>query len=214
MVKRKIIITIVLIVSGLIIVAIGSVNFYKDPFIQKNFEYHGTFNEDSDYTLDINFNSLNGLMPYRGIDPRIIVTLPETKENTTSIQVFFPKGGIMNKDQGIPREGNPIQLKYEKTESQKSVYMETSYLIYYSEGDYDAEVKITLESGQIIDKKFERVIHIGSWENYIAQIKQNNAEGLAWVVAGIAMITTASTFTKLLDWAYKYDVLKKKAFYE
>jgi hypothetical protein len=193
---------------------VALLNFNNDPFIQKEHAFHGFINEDSDYILDIEFTSLNGLMPHLGIRPTIMVTLPEINGNTTSIQVVFPKGAVMNTDAGIPREGNPIQLKYLSTGSNISVYTGEAYLMYYFEGNYGAEIKIISETEPQIEDKIDEVIHIGSWENYVSQIRQNNSDRLSWIIAGFALIATASTFSKLLDWGYNYKILKKKVFYE
>lgn len=217
-IRFKIIVSIALISAALIIMFSGSLELQKEPYVVKTQDSNGIIKENaySDYDLSIKFRSDYGLMPYRNITPMITVTLPEININSSSIQVFFPKGAIMNKEDnpGILRVGNPVQLVFQKNDNKISTYTGESYLIYYSEGDYDAEVKITLDDEQIVRNTIENVIHIGSWETYIAQSKANYSQGLTWIIVGIAMITTVPAFTRLVDLGLKYDRVKEKAFYE
>lgn len=213
-IELKIVITFVLIIVGLTVIIIGGMNFYKTPVLQKELPFNGIISKYENSGLDIKFTSSIGLMPNMGIISTIKVTAPELTKNTTSIEVIFSGGVVRNNNEGISREGNPIKLQYQKTESNQTIYTGESYLIYYVEGTYGAKIQITPENELPIINNFENVIRIGSWETYVSQIKQNNSEGIAWVVTGIAMISTASTFSKLLDWGYEHKILKKKVFYE
>jgi len=73
---------------------------------------------------------------------------------------------------------------------------------------HGAVVNIDLEDSQKVTHQFENVIELDSWELYLTQKQSNNSIGVAWLVIGISFITTAPTFTKILDWAYSYQQLK------
>lgn len=159
----------------------------------------------------MNFHGPIGLVPYRGIDPYISVTFPETTTNSSKVELLFLNGRVMNPNDNPAqtREGKLVQFAFDDIVVEGSRYIATPFLIYYSVGPHGAVVNIELKKGQIIEHEFENVIELDSWELYLAEKGRIDSIGIAWLLIGIALITTAPTFTKILDWAYEYDKLKK-----
>ncbi len=215
--KWEIVITIVIAGIGISSMYIGIDTLLLEPPIQQYHNYKENIEllDGERGQLELKFYAPNGIMQTYGIHTEIFVTIPEKVNNTTTIQMKFPKAGIMIDSNGmIPTVGEIISLNYSESNSIASTYtFKDLSLVYQYPGQYDAILKINKTNEP--SKNFESVIAVADWnKDYLDRRSNYQTQGFGWIVFGISIIMTATIFTNLVDLRYKYFELKRKEFYE
>jgi len=207
----KMIVMSAFIVSGLIVIFLGLGIFLDEPQLKKEHHFDDTlkFKDNSLGDFRINFNAKSGLMVNRGAEPFIQATFHENQLNSSKVEVLFLEGNVINESDrwGSTQKNNPVSLKFEGTSfidgTNMSNYIASPYLTYDFSGRYGAI--ITIQNNDTNFKKdFDEVVEIGSWDDYILEKNTKNSMGLTWMIAGIALITVAPTFTRLVDLVKEY----------
>ncbi len=210
--KWKMIVLAVILGAGLTPMYLGINTLLLEPPVQHTHNYIGKIRlPDGEVgRLDLKFNSLNGIMPSRGIHVDMFVTLPEKISNATTIEIELPKAGIMlDNNGGIPTVGEIISLNYSQSDSMSSVYIfKDLSLMYDYPGQYDAI--LTINKTKQLTSTFESIISVRDWNEYIAQKENYQTQSLGWIVFGISIITIATIFTEFVDLRYKHLELKEK----
>ena len=215
--KGKIVFIMMVIFGGTIIMALGSITYLSHPILNYDSEYPSVLllQNGKHGHMDIKFQSLNGLMPYNGITANVDIKIPEVENNTTKLMLRFDNARMMNPTD-IPHQaeaGKSVIFTYNGTISGISTYSAKPYLVYYQPGQYAADIFVDDKNGTAY-QNFGTVIEIGSWDSYNVKQNEINSKGLGWMVGGLALISTASVWTKLSDLFYEVRVLKRKRFYE
>jgi hypothetical protein len=207
-----------IVLGGTLVIGLGSTKYLSQP----NLNYDSDFSSllllpDGNHGhMEIKFQSKNGLMPYDGISAITTIDIPEKDSNTTRFDLRFFNARILNPTD-IPyhaEEWKPIIFTYNGTKSGISTYSAKPYLVYYQPGQYTANLIIYDKNGTSAFQDFGTVIEIGSWDSYTAKQNEINSNGLGWMVGGLALISTASVWTKLVDLFYEWQILRRKRFYE
>jgi len=211
--ETKIVIALALIITGIIIIAIGSTNFQKEPNLKKDYYFSAQFEENEEkIVVEFRFTGTYALVPYRGIDSYLAVTFPEVTTNSSKVELLLSNGRVINSDDNPwqAREGKPVKFEFDSITNEGSRYIATPpYLVYYTAGTYGADLKIVLEDNRIIKHGFGSVIELDSWQLYFAEKARNDSLGISWLLIGIAFITVIPGFTKILDWGYERQQLEK-----
>ena len=215
--KWKILFTIMVVLGGTTTMALGSITYLSHPVLNYDSEYPSllVLPNGKHGHIDMKFQSLNGLMPYNDITANIDAKIPEDKNNTTKLILRFDNARVLNTGD-IPHQaeaGKSVTFTYNGTISGISTYSAKPYLVYYQPGQYLADIFVDDENSSSY-QQFGTVIEIGSWDSYNAKQNEINSKGLGWMVGGLALISTATVWTKLADLFYEVRVLKRKRFYE
>lgn len=199
------------IVAGLVVISLGLENFLENPRIKTEHHFEDTlkFEDGSLGNFRINFDASSGLMENRGTGSFIQTTFHEPQLNSSKVEVLFEEGNVINENDKwwATQKNTPVPLKFEGTtyidRTNMSNYIATPYLTYDFAGGYGA--KITIENKErYFEKDFYKIVEIGSWEKYLLEKNAKNSIGLTWMIAGIALITVAPTFTRLIDFLEEF----------
>ncbi|MGY5148630.1 MAG: hypothetical protein ACW9W3_01035 [Candidatus Nitrosopumilus sp. bin_68KS] len=204
----KIFIMLGVIFTGGTVIIIGYSIYVQEPFIVTNDPFDDDIQLNSNYAeLVINFHAQGGFFPDRNVDPFIQITLHEQIINSSDIKVTFFDGDIIKivDRKQLSIQNDPVHLKFHDTAIQVgtnvSRYVAEPYLSYDSPGEKGAEIHIEMEDGsETFEKTWIDVIEIKSREDYLNQKNKNEDLGIALIILGIALITTASTFAKVFEY--------------
>lgn len=214
--KSKMIVTVTIAIFGVFFVIIGITAFFIEPY-RIHYSDHNedlVFQNGNTGDLRLEFNALNGLMQFRGIDAKAKVIFSEKVNNTSTVEIEFPEGGVIaGEKSGVLKHSKIIKLDYLESDSKSSTYSKEVYLQYDNPGKYDAIIIIRNSDVNFTDT-IKSVVTIGSWSEYIALQTNYQTQGLAWLVFGISLITVAPILNTIVDLYYKYFELKRKEFYE
>lgn len=221
----KIIVIFILLGIGGGFVSTGWLKFVEDPVIEIEQKRKATipFSIGQQGDFEIILHSDNGIVPYNKIKTNIKIIFPEFKNNTSNVEIRYPKAMIQLSEQDEnPKVEKPTGLSFASNDTKRfSTYVGDPILIYPYEGKFDVILIITNDNTKSVEKSlgtientrqftYEALIDVKSLDYYHSLKRENNSLGMALMVVGLSFIMVISVPIKLIDLYVRLSKTKKK----